>query len=264
VSSTHVLELVVTICCVWHALHSGELIAAHKRKKLLLIHLVRSQDTSAPTWCRPLTSPVVFVVATYVRFASAIVTALSLLVGEFVWPVLALLCVTSYYYSWYRPVGGDGSEDMGLVVLVASTFSSGPLCSEACVVAALYFIGAQCLLAYFVAGVSKLASRTWRTGVAVERIIATEAFGLPAFHRTIQSHPSVGRLLTWSSLTFEIALPPAVLVWGGAAIALVAAGFLFHCSCAWIMGLNGFPVSFGATYPAVLFMSEHLHRSNLG
>jgi hypothetical protein len=202
-----------------------------------------------------------FIAAAFLRLAAALALCASASFGYVAWPVLIVLCATTVYYSWYRQVGGDGSEQMGLIVLLVLSVATGPLQSDASTNAALYFVAAQCLLAYFAAGVAKLTSRTWRSGVAVARITNTEGYGLPHFQSLVGSYPSVGRLLTWSSIVFEVALPPAVLVWSGAAAVLIVVATAFHCACAIVMGLNGFPLSFAATYPALLFSSQQYHRT---
>jgi hypothetical protein len=40
----------------------------------------------------------------------------------------------------------------------------------------------------------------------------------------------------------------------------IAWGIIFHSLNAWIMGLNLFPWSFWATYPALIYISTHITR----
>jgi hypothetical protein len=61
-------------------------------------------------------------------------------------------------------------------------------------------------------------------------------------------------LVLWES-GFVIALiAPRPVLW-----MMLAAGLVFHLSCAWVMGLNTFLWAFAAGYPCVIFANREIH-----
>jgi hypothetical protein len=205
-------------------------------------------------------NPRVFRLTMSLRLGAAVTTIVLVAVNGPYWPSLVLLLVTSYYYAWYRTIGGDGSEEMGLIVVTTAAISSCPFYSdEATLAVALCFLGIQCLFVYFVSGMSKLLSRTWRSGTAIREIMRTEEYGHPFFYRMVNYSSIVARLMTWATVCFEVLLPISVFIWPNAVFAFIGLGLLFHISCAWIMGLNGFPIAFAANYPAIMFLCNRLH-----
>lgn len=170
------LNAVIAIAGLAHLLHTGELFHACKAGKLSLIFVAREvdhrrHDGRVVSW---LGRRDVLFASLALRGVASIFVAASFALGIGFWPALAMLCVTTLHYSWFRIVGGDGAEQMALIVVVAAVLVTGPFCSDGSYEIALWFIGGQCLLAYFASGVAKLTSRTWRSGVAIEQITATE------------------------------------------------------------------------------------------
>jgi hypothetical protein len=163
---------------------------------------------------------------------------------------LLLIEMKRHYFSV------DGSEEMTLLFLAASCL--GGLGDSSRYVA--FFLAAELALAYTTAGAYKAASAFWQGGKALQHITRTRAFGHPWVSRLLQRHPSVSRyselaLVLWES-GFAIALiAPRPVLW-----MMLAAGLVFHLSCAWVMGLNTFLWAFAAGYPCVIFANGEIHR----
>ncbi|MBX5235290.1 hypothetical protein HJC02_23940 [Rhizobium sp. NLR4a] len=124
--------------------------------------------------------------------------------------------------------------------------------------AGIVFISGQALLAYFVAGASKLTSIVWRSGSAVSGVMQTVTFGNAWAARLMLASPivsfGVGWLVMGTEVLFPIAFiaPPLIL-------AVILIGFaIFHLSNAIFMGLNSFVLSFVATYPAVWLINTDI------
>jgi hypothetical protein len=166
---------------------------------------------------------------------------------------LSAVLISHLMLAWRRGYGDDGSDQMTLIILIATWIATVAFEDRRLVQAALWFIALQAVLSYSAAGISKLASPVWREGAAVYRIFSTATYGVPAVARILRDRQALNLLLCWSVMVVEsvfvlaLLLPlPAVwffLLWGGC----------FHLMCALIMGLNTFLWAFLAAYPAVLY-----------
>ena len=260
-SPIQVLEIIIVLACIWQIFHSVEIISAQSSGKLRLIHIAGSFLNNSPE--NRLANPKVFLLIITFRIVISFAIILLIITNQFYWPALILLAFTSIYHANYRRVGGDGSEEIALIVIISTALSTGVLYSNTSALIAICFIGGQCLLSYLTAGIAKLSSRTWRSGEAMGLIIGTEAYGSPKMCEIIKQNPTLGSILTWSVILFEIVLPVSILVWPYGVIVLIILGLLFHVASAFIMGLNGFPLSFLSTYPAILFLSNYIHQTDL-
>jgi hypothetical protein len=166
--------------------------------------------------------------------------------------LLLLALVTSTLARWRRYTGGDGAEQMAVVVLAAACLAVLPYPSEARVTLAVLFIAAQLSLSYVTAGIAKLISPVWRDGAALPAILSTHGHGHPAAARFLQDHPALARVGCWTVIGLECLFPLLVLGPAWLAIPALALGLAFHAGCAILMGLNSFLWSFPATYACVL------------
>jgi hypothetical protein len=123
--------------------------------------------------------------------------------------------------------GLDGADQMYVVVFlglaVYELMPQGSLASAA----GLIYIGAPTVLSYLIAGCVKIAGPSWRDGTAIGGIMTTKIYGNSAAAAVLQ-----GR----------------------------AAGVLFHAANTALMGLNSFFMAFVASYPAVAYVNELMHR----
>ncbi|MDC0722096.1 HTTM domain-containing protein [Nannocystis bainbridge] len=174
--------------------------------------------------------------------------------------VLTALVATQLYVNFRYPVGKDGSDQMSTIVLfmlaVIAWFPDRPVITVACVV----FIAFQSLLSYLTAGVAKLVSPDWRSGDIILGVIATETYGSRFMAGLLRDHKLLRRTMNHSTIVFEslivlvLVLPPP---WNAYFLVIP---LIFHAACAAMMGLNIFIFAFAATYPALLFVSNHLHE----
>lgn len=200
---------------------------------------------------------------TVVAIASLQIVAAALLVvfGPFdLIGQLALVTatVTSMVLRWRRSLGGDGAEQLTIIILIAATLAFVPITSPDRAALAVAFIAAQSSLAYVTAGVAKLVSPVWRGGEALPAILATYGHGHAWAAGMLEAHPTVGKLLGWGVMLFEALFP--FLLLGPYEVALAAAmvGVSFHIACAVLMGLNSFPWVFPATYICLFAVRAYL------
>jgi hypothetical protein len=144
----------------------------------------------------------------------------------------------------------DGSDQM--ILIVALALSVGKLLGAESTAA--IFIGAEVAAAYFIAGTAKLRGRDWRAGKAVPLILGTADYGLPSLGARLVERHRLGRLVTWSSVAFEVLFPLALIGPEPVLVGFLAAGLLFHLGTAVTMGLNVFVPAFAATYPCVIYL----------
>jgi hypothetical protein len=193
------------------------------------------------------------------RLAAAVVIAFAT-----AWPgilSLALACAitTGVLLSYRCGGGGEGADQMTTVVLAGLL-----ACSLAALgrwsygSAGLWFIAAQCCLAYCAAGIAKLGSPLWRSGDAVVKVMKTASFGSTRMWKLTSSHPLLGRVTCWSVIVFECLFPAAMILPKPFMYAILLAGAAFHLALAFVMGLNNFVWAFLAAYPAVVYCNERV------
>jgi hypothetical protein len=171
--------------------------------------------------------------------------------------VLALATVSSIL-AWYKIIGGDGAEQMAFIVITAAAFTAIAGFNDNHVLLFLFFVAGQASLAYLTAGIAKLVSPTWRSGVAITRIVSASSYGTPWCHRTLTSLPLLGVAICWATIIWESLFPIALCGNHIVTVAVLAIGILFHVGCAIIMGLNDFVWAFVGTYPAVIIVSQRI------
>lgn len=172
--------------------------------------------------------------------------------------LLALLFATNIALT-YRFLGGlTGTFQVSMVVLpaviVAVWFPEGSVAQTA----AIAFIAAQIVLSYFVAGISKLISREWRTGTALGSIFSTEMYGNSTVYRILAKAPRLQVIGAWVVIGFESVFPIVLLGDETVMLLVLGLGVLFHAFNAVFMGLNNFLIGFPATYPAIIYTNTLL------
>lgn len=175
-------------------------------------------------------------------------------------PLLVLLFATNIALT-YRLLGGlTGTFQVSMVVLpaliVAVWFPEGSVAQTA----AIAFIAAQIVLSYFVAGISKLISREWRTGTALGSIFSTKMYGNRTVYRLLTKAPKLQIAGAWVVIGFESAFPIVLLGGENVMFLVLGIGVLFHVFNAVFMGLNNFLIGFPATYPAIIYTNNLLRE----
>lgn len=174
---------------------------------------------------------------------------------------LGALTLTSAYVNFRVCFGGDGSDQMGLIVTVgAFLMSAGILSSDNCVTyAGIALISGQAFLAYFVAGVSKAASPIWRSGAAVKGVMQTTTFGHPWAGRVTSEHHLLSLAVGWAVIATEMLFPISIAAPPWLLLVCFVGFFIFHLNNAIFMGLNSFVFAFVATYPCIMKINQDIH-----
>jgi hypothetical protein len=198
----------------------------------------------------------VFVALNWLRLGCCFALPFLLSTRTVALPLLAALALSSVVFLARNIVGCDGSDQMGLVVLVGLTVYL--LTSDTFIQrVALLFIAGQALLSYTVAGGAKLLSPKWRQGSALREIMNTRTYGAVSLAVRIERLPRTAQvLLSWSIIGLETGFAIVLFLPWPWCFAVLGCGLLFHLATALSMGLNTFMWSFAATYPSVLFLHD--------
>lgn len=148
------------------------------------------------------------------------------------------------------PFGRDGADQMRKIVALSLACARMATSHEVRVLF-LAFIAAQLTLSYVVAGIAKVSGSAWRTGVALERILACQHYGFRPAARLLTKSQWFGIIGCWLIIVLEISFPIIFVVPESASYLLLAATLGFHVGIAILMGLNDFLLAFAAAYPIV-------------
>ena len=150
-----------------------------------------------------------------------------------------VIAVTTLLLRSRTPLGIHASGSMVMITFTAAALglSTG---TRLALDFALVFIAAQACLAYFVAGASKLGTRSWRAGQAVTLISSTLMWGNGNRALMLRAHPRLAFGLCWATMLGECSVPLALVVPLPVAVALLACAGAFHVVTAMEMGLNNF------------------------
>ncbi|MEA2633800.1 MAG: hypothetical protein QOH92_567 [Chloroflexota bacterium] len=172
---------------------------------------------------------------------------------------LGLIVTTCMALNSRSIYGGDGSQQMNLLIGVALLLGFNPFVGRLAGEAGLIFIAAQSCLAYLVSGVAKLVSPVWMRGDPLLGILSTKAYGSPFSVQMLLMAPRLRRVGGLAMVCFETCFPLCLALPLPALAIILVWGLLFHMSNAVIMGLNTFVWAFVATYPAICFAWYLLH-----
>lgn len=192
-----------------------------------------------------------------VLFAIRLVLGLGLVgcgVFSFLFPPLLAAALLSSLLVVYRAgPGQDGSFQLRILILgVLFTCSISPLDSLPFRIG-LYFLSAQLILSYLLAGIAKLRGQTWRDGTGLIGIFGTVYHGVGWVHRLLSGRKSLSIALSWFVIGFEVLFPLILVGHGWLVVGFLLITTLFHLSTSFLMGLNGFFLSFTAAYPTLIY-----------
>lgn len=221
--------------------------------------LLRSPALQAAVYSVPAVRAVLFA-----RIAAAVVLLLPP-AGRWDLPASLMILLSCAYLARRTRFGGDGSDQMGMVVALGVTLMSAGLASadKALAWCGVLAIAGQAAIAYPAAGIAKWVSPVWRSGVALPRVMNTQSYGHAGAARLAHTAPLLSRALCWLIILSESLFPLVLLLPARAALASLACFALFHLCNAYFMGLNAFVWSFLATYPALLAANAVI-RQGLG
>lgn len=172
--------------------------------------------------------------------------------------LLTLLSTLLIMFRWRGTFNG-GSDFMTMIVLFAVLLTD--LSSENSPLSklALFYVGIQTTLSYFVAGIIKLKEPTWRTGIALDGFLSSSMYQLQILQIKWLLRPNIIRLRSWVVLIFELTFPIIFLIpeltW-----MYIGSAFLFHLANAYFFGLNRFVFAWLAAYPSLVFSIQSLHH----
>jgi hypothetical protein len=174
--------------------------------------------------------------------------------------LLAIVVATSLLLAIRNPIGGDGADQMSAItsiaLLITFIFRDPKIAAVS-----LYFIAAQSIISYVIAGTAKMLSKKWRSGAAVFQIMNTESYGSEriAFYLH-RSSPVVSAVLSWNVMLIEGLFFTVLILPYPYCLVFLAWGLFFHAYNAIVMGLNNFFWVFLSTYPAIIYSNIALHH----
>jgi hypothetical protein len=163
--------------------------------------------------------------------------------------ILALMTWTALIpYGGLFNGGSDAMLMMILLALAASGLKGGG-------VLALMWVGIISLLSYFISGLRKSIHADWWNGRALESFLLGSRISLYNCAQLLARQPWI-RWVSPAVVLFQVFFPVAVLG-GFASKGLLALGFGFHLSNFALFGLNRFFWVWMATYPCLVWVSQH-------
>lgn len=156
--------------------------------------------------------------------------------------------------------GKDGADESIMVLLFGLTtyYLIGPTAYLR--FAGIAFIVAQISLSYFISGYYKIKSKTWRSGKAIQNVLATRIYGQPSLVFTMKNR-YIAIFACWIVVIWELTFPLIFVIASPFAFFWLFMGVFFHLAMACIMGLNTFMMSFLSSYPLFFFA---LYRLAIG
>ena len=194
-----------------------------------------------------------------VKIVAAFCLPILILTNHSVIIPLVLITVINLLLVIRSPQSNDGSDQMAMIILISVTLAE-IINSDFSKETVLFFIAAQSCLAYGVSGFLKQRKKGWHDGSYVKEILKTSSFGNKSILEFVNKYKVIGIVLGYivvygdCILSFSFAFPPSIC------LSLLSFGVLLHIGIARIMGLNTFLWSFGATYPAIYFVSLTLYN----
>jgi hypothetical protein len=144
-------------------------------------------------------------------------------------------------------IGRDGADQMQTIVWAGLFLACLPVADWARS-AAGGLIAGQLVLSYLISGLAKAMSPVWRSGSAIA-LITRMATYCPHGVAAQLTRPLVSRLISWSTIAFEVGSPALLLGGPPGALVLITMGGLFHIGIAIAMGLTTFVFAFVSTFP---------------
>jgi len=196
------------------------------------------------------------IIAAVVRLFSAAALLASSFTGHLSVVALLLVAGSSVFLSHRNLIGGDGSDQMSTLILIAlipavslpNDFLVNMICA--------WFIALQSCLSYLTAGVAKAISVHWRTGLCLAPILRTKAYGHNGMAAFIEQAGKWRAPICWTIISFELCFPLVLFGCKPIVLAFISAGILFHATNSVAMGLNCFFWAFLASYPSILWVTH--------
>ena len=173
---------------------------------------------------------------------------------------LTVLVVLHLLMTVRMPWGGEGSDQMTLVVLLPGMLARLLPYNSVAVTSAALFIGAEITLSYFASGMAKVRSAEWRSGRALPNIMNHHTYGHPGFGQLLRAYPAPAKVLNALVMAFQVSFFLFFFIPMPFALIYIAGGVMFHACIAYFMRLNQFFVVFVGTYPCLIFAHEYVRQ----
>jgi len=177
-------------------------------------------------------------------------------IARSVWGLTALKALS----GWRNTYSSNGSDQLSNIILWSAGLYMLDPSSTPIAFVTLIFIAFQAELSYLTSGAYKLIHPGWRNGESLKGILSTRVFG-SRHMKVVMDKMEHSYVLNSFLLIFgEILLGLSFIFPPQLCLVSLSIGLFFHLLTAMIMGLNTFVWSFGATYPAIYFVSLQLHK----
>lgn len=173
---------------------------------------------------------------------------------------LAALVLVHFFMNLRAKWGGEGSDNMTIIVLGAGLLGTLFAHDARAVAIAALFIGAQVTMSYLASGLHKLRSPHWRDGGALGKIMNHYTYGHPAFGGLLRRYPALGGALSFMVMAFQISFVLFYFIPMPYALVYPLGGVLFHAAIGYCMRLNQFFIVFVGTYPCLLFAHQYVRE----
>jgi hypothetical protein len=158
-----------------------------------------------------------------------------------------------------NPYGRDGSDQMAGVIAGYRIVTAAVPDAKTSDDLFLRAVNLQTGLAYLTSGLAKAISSKWRAGDALGEIVETDIYGGTWFSAMVKRWPSVGKLMSWTTIVWETAFPLVYFVKPGLARLVLTGVKGFHLGVAAAMGLPRFLWGFSSAHVAVQYVIEAAH-----
>lgn len=168
-----------------------------------------------------------------------------------VFPALLLIGTYLLIALRFRGQFNGGSDTMTMTSLLSALLLSLPQPKVINLPLGLYFLAFQSTLSYFIAGMVKLKSKSWRTGQALHAFLLHSNYLVPEKLQYLSNNKLLMLVASYFIIIFECSFP---ILWLFPALTgyYLFTAFAFHIANYYIFGLNRFVFAWLCTYPALL------------
>jgi hypothetical protein len=168
-------------------------------------------------------------------------------------------CIASFFICQLilhhrQEFGGDGADQMSFIILTTFTLCFAFSRNEQIQKIGISFVSGQLILSYIVAGWSKVISKEWQNGSAIQGILSSYTYGAGFTRKYFTSNLRCAKLVAWGTIAFESLFPLVLISNVPVFFALIGLGLLMHLAIGIVMGLNDFIWSFAAAYPSLMYL----------
>jgi hypothetical protein len=166
-----------------------------------------------------------------------------------------LLITTLLNCLRWRGTFNGGSDFITLTVWIGLVLSTQLKDSPSIQKAGLWYIALQSCTSYFLAGMIKLRTRSWRNGEALRGFLNSTIYDSGPVVSRLTS-PQLFLWASWLIILFESSFPFSLLSPSCLKV-FIGAALLFHLANSYFFGLNRFLFAWASTYPALFFCSQN-------